>query len=284
MKQDNSNSRGSGVKSDAKARPTSASKPSSASRGGGPTAAPADPTAGHRYDGGKALHSAHTAATPSGPQASQAGPAQTQMHRQAGELQGAHGAQLASGAARLGVAEESLAAVVLTEQQYLPRAVPALADKMPVRFEPYVFFTQTGRWLVATHRDQAAEYGSFEQARAHNDDAAHRALRMGVGQVSGTEAEVAGFASPQAMHNALQVGPSAQIDALVQLVRGQDDLRTALSAGDWTQTALLRAGPAYGALGYDQTLQVAAQAYRSVKPGGGDDDGEGDKPKKRKKG
>ncbi len=239
-----------------------------------------DAAGGHRYAGGAAMR-----ATQPGGQAAIATPGvgpSSELERQATELQGKHGEQLAIGAQRLGVPEEALAAVLLTEHQYLPRSTPATADKMPVRFEPYVYFVQTGRWLAATHRDQAAEYGSFDQARGQDDTAAHRALRMGVGQVSGIEAESAGFSTPQAMHEALQGGAAAQIEALLTLVQAQDGLRGALGQGDWAQTALLRAGPGYGALAYDQTLQASAAAYRSVKPGGGDDSGD-DKPKKRKK-
>ena len=239
----------------------------------------ADAAAGHRYAGGAAMRATSGAAAPtSQPTAAPA----SELHRQAAELQVKHGEQLAEGAGRLGVPESALAAIVLAEQHYLPRAVPALGDKMPIRFEPYVFFTTTGRWLTATHRDQAAEYSTFDQARGQNADAAHLALRMGVGQVRGAEAEVAGYSTPQAMHDALQTGGSAQIAALLGVVAGQDDLRGALGAGDWSQAALLRAGPGFAALGFEQALETAAAVYRQVKPGGGDGDGD-DKPKRRKR-
>ncbi|MBM4345656.1 MAG: DUF3380 domain-containing protein [Deltaproteobacteria bacterium] len=280
MTKDNQSARGGAFKPDARGKPGSASKPASPARAQTPAAA-TDAAAGHRYLGAQALRSMRPEATPAALPAAPSQPLQTELHRQAAELRDQHGPSLQRGAGRLGVPESALAAIVLTERQYLARPSPTTADKMPVRFEPFVFFSQTGRWLVATHRDQAAEYASFDQARGHDDLAAHRALRMGVGQVSGQEAEIAGFPSPQAMHDALQAGPAAQVDALVGLVQGHDDLRAALANSDWTQAALLRAGPGYGALGYDHTLQVAAQAYRSVKPGGGDDDD--DKKKKPKK-
>lgn len=282
MTKDNQTGRGGGFKPDAGAKPGVANKPAAPARAQTPSAV-ADAAAGHRYQGAQALRSARPEATPGALPATAAQPLQTEMHRQAAELRDQHGARLQDGARRLGVPESSLAAILLTERQYLARPSPATADKMPLRFEPFVFFSQTGRWLVATHRDQAAEYASFDQARGHDDLAAHRALRMGIGQVSGQEAEIAGFTTPQAMHDALQKGPAAQIDALVALVQGHDDLRGALASSDWTQAALLRAGPGYGALGYDQTLQVAAQVYRAVKPGGGDDDEDDKKRKKSNK-
>lgn len=234
----------------------------------------------HGYAGGKALTSARDPASERS--AELAAQPLSNLHQQAGDLHMRHGAQLGASAGKLGVAESALAAVVLAERQYLPRPVAALGDKMPVRFEPYEFFTRTGHWLIATHKDQAAEYQSFADAKNRDDTAAHLALRMGICQVSGTEAEAAGFATPQTMHDTLQTGEAAQISAFAALVAGHDPLRGALAEADWTAVAQLRAGPGYAALGYDHALAAAATAYGAVSGnfGGGDDD---DQPKKRKK-
>lgn len=190
------------------------------------------------------------------------------------------GAQLAAGAVAAGVPQEGLAAILLAERQYLPKSAPGASDAMPIRFEPYVFFQQTGRWLAATHRDQGAEQRVFEQACALDPAAAHASLRMGLAQISGGESAGAGFVSAEAMRQSLQGDPVAQVAALVQLAGREGPLQSALAGSNWSQVALLRAGPGYGALGYDQALSAAAEAYkRTVKPGGGDDD----EPKKRKR-
>ncbi len=191
------------------------------------------------------------------------------------------GAQLSAGAAVAGVPQEGLAAILLAERQYLPRPGPAGADALPIRFEPYVFFQQTGRWLAATHRDQGAEQRVFDQACALDPAAAHASLRMGLAQISGAESAGAGFASAEEMRQNFQGDPVAQVAALVHLAGQEGPLQQALATSNWSQVALLRAGPGYGALGYDQALYAAAEAYRRVvKPGGGDD---GDEPKKRKR-
>lgn len=265
-------------------------QPRAASRSSGNVVARTDVAAGHRYAGG--------AATRGGGQPAQSGQVaaapQSELHSAAIELRETQGDRLQSGAAHLGVDTASLAALVLAERHLLPRPVPGMAESLPIRFEPHVFFEQTGRWLPATHRDQAAEYRVFDQARAVDEAAAHRALRMGVGQVSGMEAEMAGYPSAEAMRVQLATGPDAQIEALLAVVAAQDDLRGALQAEQWSQVAQLRAGPGYGALGYDLGLQAAQTAWQQVaspgphgggKPsiGGGDDDTGDDKPTKRKR-
>lgn len=198
----------------------------------------------------------------------------------ADRLNAQHGQQIQAS----GVPEVAAAAVILTESQLVPAAVD---DRMPIRFEPYAFFERTGRWLVATHKDQAAEYKALGEARSIDDDAALRSTRMGLAQVSGAEAEQAGHASPVDMLKALQASPQAQVQALLDVIARDDGLRGAMEAQDWRQVASLRAGPGYGALGYDDALAAYADAYRrsqeqsrGVKPGGDDDD---DKPKKPRK-
>jgi hypothetical protein len=200
------------------------------------------------------------------------------LHGAASQLAGGLAESIVQGAARTGIPAAAAAAVVLAEGHL---ASATQGDRMLLRFEPYAFFQATGRWLVATHKDQAAEYRSFEQARAIDPNAALHSVRMGLAQVSGGEAQVAGFVDAQAMWSQLQAGPEAQVDALFGLVAGHDGLREALQAEDWQAVAELRAGPGYGALGYDDALAAGAAAWRDVfQPGGDDDD---DKPKKKPK-
>lgn len=233
--------------------------------------------AGHRYAGAAAARSPAPATTA----ASAPAVAQSELSVQAQVLQASMGAQISAGAAVAGVPQEGLAAILLAERQYLPKAGPAAADALPIRFEPYVFFQQTGRWLAATHRDQGAEQRVFEQACSLDPAAAHASLRMGLAQISGAESAGAGFGSAEEMRQTFQGDPVAQVAALVHLAGQEGPLQQALVGSNWSQVAFLRAGPGYGALGYDQALSAAAEAYkRAVKPGGGDDD---DEPKKRKR-
>lgn len=233
--------------------------------------------AGHRYAGAAAARSP----TPGTATPTAAAANQSELSVQAQALQSGMGAQIAAGAQAAGVPQEGLAAILLAERQYLPKAGPAAADALPIRFEPYVFFQQTGRWLAATHRDQAAEQRVFEQACALDPSAAHASLRMGLAQISGAESAGAGFGSAEEMRQSFQGDPVAQVAALVHLAGQEGPLQQALAGSNWPQVALLRAGPGYGALGYDQALSAAAEAYKSVvKPGGGDDE---DEPKKRKR-
>ncbi len=207
------------------------------------------------------------------------------LHAAAADLLRDHGASLAEGAERAGVTPPAAAAILLAEGQF---AAPAVDERMPVRFEPYAFFQATGRWLIATHKDQAAEYRAFAEARAVDPEAALACTRMGLGQVSGLEAQQAGFTDADAMMQQLQGNPAAQVQSLIDLVQATPALQTALHEENWRDVALLRAGPGYAAIGYDDVLAASAQAYKEVSSpigvGGGDDgDAGSDKPKRRRK-
>lgn len=230
---------------------------------------------GRKYDTGAAMRSAQDAAG-GVEQATQP----SEMQRVAGSLHEQHGDRIAAGSQRAGVSSAATAAVVLTETSQL-RGVSD--DRMAVRFEPYEFFSRTGNWLVATHRDQQAEHDVFAQARGIDGEAAHESLRMGVAQLSGQEFAAAGYESAEQMYTKLQSGHDAQIDGLVDVICSDASLQSAMSAQDWHAVAELRAGPGFGALGYDDALAAYADAYKraSFGVGGGDDDDE--KPAKPKK-
>ena len=231
---------------------------------------------GRRYETGQALRGRGSASQETAAQQ----PA-SEMDRVAGALHERHGEQIQDGSAKVGVPAEATAAIVLTETSQL-RGVSD--DRVPVRFEPYEFFRRTGKWLVATHRDQDAEHQVFDQAKALDPAAAHESLRMGVAQLSGQEAAAAGHESAAAMYAAMHDGEQAQIDGLLSVVGHDESLRSAMGEGDWRAVAELRAGPGYGALGYDDALAAYAGAYKRATVGyGGGDDGDDDKPKKKKK-
>jgi hypothetical protein len=226
--------------------------------------------AGRRYGTGATLQAPNKPPLPPPPPA-----ARSALHEASARLLGQHGERISAGAAKVGIPDHAAAAVLLTEGQF---AAAPVDDRMALRFEPYAFFQQTGRWLVATHKDQAAEYKAFQEAQAIDPAAAHTSVRMGVAQLAGTEAHAAGFADAQAMLSALQANPQAQVDSFFQVVATSEDLRGALASEDWRAVASLRAGPGYGALGYDDALAAGAAAWKNVAHGG-DDDGS-DIPKK----
>jgi hypothetical protein len=230
---------------------------------------------GRKYETGSTMRSAGNA-----PEQSEARQHMSELDRGALDLQTQHGERLEAGSARANVSAAATAAVILTETSQLRGAS---GDRVPVRFEPYEFFRRTGQWLVATHRDQAAEHQVFETAKGIDAGAAHESLRMGVAQLSGQEAEAAGYDSAAAMYAGLQSGHEAQIDGLLAVIQSNGDLQSAMAAEDWRGVAELRAGPGYGALGYDDALAAYSDAYgrASASYGGGDDDD--DKPKKPRK-
>ena len=253
-----------------------------------PTAAPAAPSAtfkaqpplraanaglaGRRYETGAALQGARAASAAPAPEAAGA----SQLERACADLRERFGAQLDAGASATGVSAAAAAAMILAER----RLGDGAASSVSLRFEPYAFFQDTGRWLVATHKDQAAEQRAFAEARAIDPGAAFDAVRMGVAQLSGREAAAAGHASPEAMHAAMAQEPQTQVSSLFAFIAADADLRGALQTEDWRAVAQLRAGPGYGTTGYDDALAAGAELYRRAEKaaGGGDDDQ--DKPKR----
>lgn len=230
---------------------------------------------GHRYETTKALQGegAGAAATP---RPSAVVGRQDSSEIAASALLDSHGAQLQAGAQRVGVPAASVAAIVLAEQG----ALGALAaDAMAMRFEPYVFWQQTGRWVVATHRDQGAEQAAFREARSIDEGAALGALRMGMAQVAGSEAIAAGYPDATTMFLAFEGDTSAQLEGLFGVIAADAPLQQAMKDEDWAVVAAHRAGPAWVALGYDDALAAGAAAWTEVSRGyGGDDDETPSKP------
>jgi hypothetical protein len=237
---------------------------------------------GGGYAAGQALTSAREGAA-AGPQAQRGG---DNLLAAAAALAEHHGEALAQAASSAGIPVAAAAAVVLTELHGLELGLDAGADGaaagalMPIRFEPYRFWQATGHWLVNSHLDQATEQEAFDEARGLDADAAHDALRMGLGQVAGTEATAAGFADAAAMYTALRDSPAAQLEALTRVIAADDAVVQAACDGAWDELAAARAGPAFAALGYDDALAAFSDAWQratdavpaGIKPGDDDDD------------
>ncbi len=237
---------------------------------------------GRRYWTGAVLRSADAQSTCTG-EGRQDAAASASVDNHASDLRAQHGATIRAGSERAGVPEHAVAAVVLAERDQ----VGATDGRAALRFEPYAFYQRTGHWVVATHKDQGAEYEAFEQAARVDASAAQESVRIGLGQVAGAEAEAAGFADAATMFTTMQGSETAQLDGLVQVITNDADLCTALSSEDWAQVAEMRAGPGYGAISYDDALASYAAAYQrsaEVAHGGDDDDddSEDDKKKRRK--
>jgi hypothetical protein len=235
---------------------------------------PTSPLQGHSYAAGQALQSLHSqnAMEP------RARPEPSSLVRDAAALHANHGETLAQAAAQARVPAAGLAAIVLAEQHFLPTRVD---ERMPLRFLPYEFWLATGRWLVDSHKDQASEYRALQEAQQLDPQAALQATRMGIGQVGGAEAEAAGFASAAAMQAELATDAGAQVRALGAVAATDVALGDALRAEDWRSVATLRAGPAAGALGYDDALAAFASSYQPFATGGGED--EAGAPRKRRR-
>lgn len=241
------------------------------------TAAVAPPSAraaGLSWSAGHALQSLQSAHAP-GPQ----GPRDA-LARDAADLHATLGTALAAGAQAARVPVQALAAVVLAEQSLL---APRVDDRLALRFLPYPFWQATGHWLVNTHKDQGAEYKALDDAKSIDPQAAWQATRLGLGQVGGDEAKLAGHVDAQQMHHAMTADPAEQVRSLAAIVATDAPLADAMRAQDWRVVADLRAGPAAGALGYEDALHGYAASYARIATGGGDDETDPAKPPRKKR-
>lgn len=261
-------------------KPRSHGKPAGPTGGSQTPLAASAPSAlvGHRYATGRALTGDGSGATaPSGREH------RADLHTaSAAALAARHGPALAAAAAQAGVPAQSLAAVLLAEAAMRREPLDgAAAGATPLRFEPYVFWQRTGHWIVATHRDQAAEATAFAAASQVDADAARLSVRAGLAQIAGSEATAAGFADAAAMLASFGADEASQIDALARVTAADPALQAGMQRQDWDAVAALRAGPAWLALGYHDALALGAAAW-AARHGGDDDDGAGDGDKPRR--
>ena len=83
------------------------------------------------------------------------------------------------------------------------------------------------------HQVPDQEWRAFNTAEGLNHDAAIKATSMGLGQIMGFNYKLAGFESPSAMFEQMQVSVRAQVSGLVNFVGAHDQLVTALKNNDY---------------------------------------------------
>jgi hypothetical protein len=170
--------------------------------------------------------------------------------------------------ARLDVAAPELLAVLAVES----RGCGFLPDRRPkILFEWHCFHKLTRGRFSAAHPDLsqstpggylggADEYARLERALALDHDAALQSASWGAGQVMGFCHAELGYASVDALVDAMTRGEDGQLDAVGRYLRHKG-LAAALRAHDWAAVARCYNGPAYAKNKYDLRLAGAHQQY-----------------------
>ncbi|MEO1827652.1 MAG: N-acetylmuramidase family protein [Pseudomonas sp.] len=162
-------------------------------------------------------------------------------------------------------------AVILYERHIMHRLLLAQGDDAEVTaklvaelaaIHPGLINTKPGGYAGGLH-----EYPRLARASMIDAEAATGACSWGLYQIMGFHAVRLGYASAQAMAEAMQQSEANQLDAFVRFIEADPELHKALKARKWQAFAKGYNGPAYARNLYDAKLQ---QAYaRHLELGGG---------------
>lgn len=187
----------------------------------------------------------------------------TPNERVAAKLYNEKGPLIAAEAARIGIEPGVAAACMLVET----RGQGQTGQKMTIRFEPHIFKKYTSKLVEDTHDNQAAEWASFEAAKAIDADAAFKSISMGTAQVMGFNAERLGYKTAEEMFNALNGSDEAQSKGFFEFVRTSKALLDAAKTRDWPEFARIYNGPNYKDNAYDTKMASYYDAWQTVTAG-----------------
>lgn len=170
----------------------------------------------------------------------------------------------------LGCEEAAIRAIAKVES---PRG-PFEDDGEPsILFERHIFHRLTGGRFDSVAPDlsnsKRGGYGKYseqhpklQRAVALDRDAALQSASWGQFQIMGFNYRQAGHATLQSFINAMYRSASAQLEALVNFIRNDHRLLSAIRTKDWASFARIYNGPAYAENEYDVKI---ARAYDQFK-------------------
>lgn len=166
-------------------------------------------------------------------------------------------AALHAGAAKINIPVTTAAAILAIESSGNGFAKDG---RMIIRFEPHVFKRYTGVQVPFSHKNQSAEYNSFEGARKIDENAAYLSISMGLAQVMGFNHKTLGYKTPKDMFIDLQSDITQQIVGMFKFIGNKKSLVKAAQEGDFATFAHGYNGPGYRANKYDEKMANAKAA------------------------
>lgn len=146
-----------------------------------------------------------------------------------------------------------------------------------IQFEPHVFHRELatkkisstlklitgtlynltiGNFVIENKVDiQSKEWEAFDIAKKVNEDAAYRATSFGLGQIMGFNYKASGYTSAKEMADDFSKGEYNQLRGMMNFIKSQSKMFTALKATDWETFARLYNGPSYKRFQYDTKLR-----------------------------
>lgn len=176
-------------------------------------------------------------------------------------------AAISRAAKRLRVQEAAVRALLTVEAPdggFLPDG------QVTILFEPHKFSEYTNRRFDKSHPDlsypvwgtrpygkRSEQHAKLQRAVALDRDAALRATSYGIPQILGNNWKKVGCSSLQDFINKMFSGEDAQLDLMVNFIKSDNELWSALKTSNWPVVARKYNGTAYAKNQYDKKLAAA---------------------------
>lgn len=175
----------------------------------------------------------------------------------------------------------ALAAIAQTESSGIVTTRVEGRDEPLIRFEGHYFdkrlspadqtkaramkLSSPKAGAIANPASQSARWALLQRASAINRDAAYESTSWGIGQVMGAHWHWLGYASAEALAEAVRASPQGQIELMIRFLI-YSNLSATLNAHDWSKLAYQYNGPLYAKNRYDLKLAQAYALYQPLLP------------------
>ena len=173
-----------------------------------------------------------------------------------------YGSVLASEANRINIPVSSAAAILAVESSGRGFGNDG---QLLIRFEPKVFKDRSGQDISYSHKNNAAEHQTFNNALALDNGKykvdAYKSISMGIGQIMGFNATRIGYTNAEQMYAVFAQALEPQIVGVFKFIETDKTLLNAARTDDFAAFAKKYNGSGYAANKYDVKLADAKAAF-----------------------
>lgn len=132
--------------------------------------------------------------------------------------------------------------------------------KIIIQFEPHIFKKYTKKVIANGVEGQSKEWVAFNEAWKIDSQATMLSTSWGLGQVMGFNHAACGFPNVGAMVDAFKTGEYEQVKGMLNFIKSNVNLRTAIKTLDWKKLAYNYNGSQYAVNNYHIKLQKAYES------------------------
>jgi hypothetical protein len=133
--------------------------------------------------------------------------------------------------------------------------------KIIIQFEPHIFKRYTKVVIDNGVEHQAEEWKAFNQAWKIDPEATMLSTSFGLPQVMGFNHKTAGYKTVGEMVDAFKTGEEEQVRGMLNFIKSNRKLNSAIKNKDWRTFAYYYNGPKYQINRYDVKLSRAYTAH-----------------------